>query len=92
MTFERDHLAINATGVDVYAGAGYGKIFVEVLDAKGQSIPGFSKEDCDPFGGDDLRRLGTWKGRADLGSLRGKTIKLRFHLDKAKLFSFQFVP
>jgi hypothetical protein len=92
MTFSGARLAINATGVDLYAGQNYGKVLVEVLDAGGQPIPGFTKEDCEPLGGDDLKHVVKWKGGSDLTALQGKPIKLRFHIDKAKLFSFQFVP
>ena len=83
LTFEGSRLKINASGVDKYVGPGYGTVQVEVLDAKtGQPIP---------VGGDKISHTVSWKGRSDLAGLRGKTIKLRFHLEKAKLFSFQFV-
>jgi hypothetical protein len=32
----------------------------------------------------------SWKGRSDVAALQGKAVQLRFHLDKAKLFAFQF--
>ena len=93
LTFEGSRLQINASGVDKYVGPGYGSVKVEVLDGKtGEPIPEFQKEDSDEFGEDAISHTVTWKGRSNLESLRGKTIKLKFHLDKAKLFSFQFVP
>lgn len=79
--------------MDKYVGPGYGSVRVEVLDAKtGQSIPGFQEEDSDEFGGDEISHTVSWKGRSELAALQGKALKLQFHLEKAKLFSFQFVP
>ena len=92
LRFEGDRLIINATGIDKYAGSGYGSVRVEILDAEtGQPFPAFMQEKCDAFGGDELRHAVSWNGKADLSDLARKTIKLRFHLNKAKLFSFQFL-
>ena len=64
---------------------------VEILDAEtGNSIPGFDKKSSDSFGDDRLHYTVTWKRRTDVAALRGKAVQLRFHLDKAKLFTFQF--
>ena len=91
LTFQGRMLKINATGVDKYVGPGYGTVRVEVLDAgTGEPIPGFDKESSDAFGGDRIDHPVTWRGKGDVSSLKGKTIRLRFHLDKAKLFAFQF--
>jgi len=90
--FKGARLTMNASGVDKYSGPDYGTVRVEVLDARsGQPVPGFGKEDSIPFGGDKIKHLVTWKGKADLKSLRDRSIQLRFHLNRAKLFSFQFV-
>ena len=92
LTFQGNLLKINATGVDKYVGPGYGTVRVEVLDAEtAEPIPGFDKESSDPFGDDRLDYTVTWKGQTDVSTLQGKSIQLRFHLDKAKLFAFQFV-
>ena len=92
LKFEGNALRINATGVDKYVGPGYGTVHVELLDAETETaISGFDKESSDPFGEDRIDHVMTWKGSSDVSSLQGKSIKLRFHLDKAKLFAFQFV-
>ena len=91
LRFEGRRLKINATGVDKYVGSDYGTVRVEILDAEtGKTVPGFGLEDSDPFGGDEIKHTVTWKGRSDLALLQDKAIQLRFHLDKAKLFSFSF--
>ena len=70
--------------------APHGVLRVEVLDADLGSLPGFSAGDCDPVTGDDTRRIVSWRGRRDLKALAGKTVRLRFHLRNAALYSFQF--
>jgi hypothetical protein len=92
LTFEGNRVSINATGVDRYAGGNYGTLRVEILDGETcRPVPGFARADCDVFGGDSVRHIVTWKGSADVGGLEGKQVSLRFHLDKAKLFAFQFL-
>ena len=89
LLLEGNRLKINATGVDKFVGPGYGTVRVEVLDAAtGEAVSGFGKEDSDAFSGDEIGYTASWKGKSDLSALRGKAVRLRFHLDKAKLFSF----
>ncbi len=91
LTFQGNALRINATGVDKYVGPGYGTVRVEILDAEtGDPIPGFDEKSSDPFGDDRIDHTVSWKGRSDVAALQGKAVQLRFHLDKAKLFAFQF--
>jgi len=67
-----------------------GAIYVELLDPNNRPIPGFSKDDCDPVTKDEIHHTVSWNGKSDIGFLRGKTIKLKFYLNKAKLYSFRF--
>jgi len=67
-----------------------GSVRVEILDDKQPPISGFTVNDSDPLSKDEIDATVTWKGRADIGSLAGKTIHLRFVLNDADLFSFQF--
>ena len=83
-TFTGDELLINAD-------AGSGRLLVEVLDKEGMPIRGYTREDCDPLRGDSLRQTVTWNGRAAVSSLIGKPIRLRFFLEAAKLYSFEFL-
>jgi len=53
-------------------------------------IKGFSVKEADPITGDSVRHVATWNGDADVSSLKGKPIVLRFHLDRCKLYSFIF--
>jgi len=77
--FSGQRLEINA--------AAEGSIRVEILDAGGAPLEGFVSE---PIQGDDLRHAVSWQDGAKLGDLAGKPIRLRFHLEKAHLYAFQF--
>ena len=70
-----------------------GRVFVEVLDARGQPIPGFSQSEARAFEGvDELRLQPKWRAHADLTALKGQIIRLRFHLTNARLYAFQVKP
>jgi hypothetical protein len=73
----------------VNANAQGGSVEVSVRDASGRAIPGFSRSDCKPLRGDSTRHEVKWRGQ-DLSSLKGRTIRLRFHAKGASLYSFQF--
>lgn len=68
-----------------------GRMTVEILDDASKPIPGFTAADCDEVYGDEIGRTITWRGSSDVSSLAGKAIRLRFSLEEADLYSFQFV-
>jgi len=59
--------------------------------AEGDAFPGFSRAECDTFGGDSSAHRLTWRGSADVSSLRGRVARLRLHLKQASLYAFQVV-
>jgi hypothetical protein len=63
---------------------------VEVLDPSGAAIEGFGREQATPISRTGLRHSVTWKGEANLHSLQGRPVRLRFHVRNGKLYSFQF--
>jgi hypothetical protein len=69
-----------------------GSVRVELLEGSGQPLAGFSAADCDEIVGDQLARTVTWKHTSDVGALAGKTVRLRFVMQDADLYSFQFQP
>jgi hypothetical protein len=85
----RRFIAIGDTLV-VNAKADQGAIRVEAIDALGRVIKGFSKDDCKPITGDNVRHVVSWKGGSNCHPLQARPIKLRFHLKQAKLYSFEF--
>lgn len=82
--FEGSQLSLN---LDTGA---LGETQVEILDQKGQVIPGFSAGKCDVINGNYTSRTVSWKGKSDLGQLAGKAVKLRFVMRSTKLYAFQF--
>lgn len=77
------------TGKYFYVNASVkGSLKVEILDASGKAIDGYSAEDCVVIKGDSTRKLVTWKGHATLESLAGENIKVKFHLNDGELYSF----
>ena len=66
---------------------------VELLDADGNPIPGFTKRDCVVMrGADKTKQLITWKGKQDLTDLQGRTIRAKFYLTRGDLYAFWISP
>ena len=65
-------------------------IMVEIQDATGNPIPGFALADCPDHFGDTIARQMQWKKGADVSSLAGQPVRLRFVLKDADLYSFKF--
>lgn len=72
--------------------AAKGEVRVELQDEAGQPLRGFELSNCDPIRGDHLQKKVTWKGKSNVKSLEGKTVRVRFQLQQAKLYACQFVP
>lgn len=73
-----------------YATSAAGSLRVEIQDANGAAVPGFSLEDCLEYYGDSVNQVVAWKGGNDVGALAGTPIRLRFVLADGDLYSFQF--
>jgi hypothetical protein len=71
--------------------AGAGPTRVEIQDASGQPIPGFTLADCTPISTDAIDHTVTWKG-GSLAPLAGKAVRLKVALQKADLYALQFQP
>ncbi len=84
LVFEGHRLQLN---VDTSAG---GTVRVEIQDADGTPLKGFSEEDADEINGNYIRKVVTWNGNCDVAALSGKPIRLRFLMRDTKLYSFQF--
>ncbi len=81
LAFSGKHLKLNVKGE---------KVRVGLMDEDDQPIPGFALHDCDPISGDYIAKTVTWGGKSDLSALAGRTVKLVFSLENAKLYAFQF--
>ncbi len=67
-----------------------GDVRVEIQDASGKPLPGFTLDDCPPIFGDAIERTVTWKTGGDVGAFAGKSVRLRFALKDADLFAIRF--
>jgi len=74
----------------VNANARYGSIEIEVLDEAGNPIQGFKRTDADAVTGDNIRHTITSNGCADVSSVKGRPVSLKFYLNNCKLYSFVF--
>jgi hypothetical protein len=68
--------------------APHGYVVAELLDQDNQVIPGFSRDDCQPFTGDSIRHVVTWKTRTLPAALLDTDKKFRFVLKNADLYSY----
>jgi hypothetical protein len=83
-TFSGKELVLNC------ATSAAGSVRVEVQSENEQPIPGFSLDDCPEIIGDEIERVVKWKNGNDLSGLLGQTIRLRFQMKDADLFSLRF--
>lgn len=82
LTFEGRTLTLNINS------EGAGK--AALLDESGQELPGFGIADCDPISVDSTEHVVTWRGNGSVRRHAGKTVRVKFELQNAKLFAFQF--
>jgi len=82
--FKGEELILN------FSSSAAGEIRIEIPDINGDPFPGYSLSDCPAIFGDTLEHIVNWKSGSNLSSLEGKTIRLRFVLKDADLYSFQF--
>jgi hypothetical protein len=73
-----------------YSTSAAGSVKVELLDADGKPIPGFSKEDAGEIIGNEIKRIVSWKNNPSVSAISGQPVRLKFYLKDADLFSFKF--
>lgn len=86
LTFDGGELMLN------FAMSAAGSIRVEIQDAQGKPIEGFTADDCDELIGDFVLHQVTWKGNGDVSGLAGTPVRLRFVMNDADLYALQFQP
>ncbi len=84
LVFSGDRLQLNLST------SAAGSIRVEIQDASGTPIPGFALGDCPEIFEDRLDHVVNWKQGHDLSRLSGKSVRLRFVLNDADLYSMRF--
>ncbi|MEZ6046030.1 MAG: hypothetical protein R3C11_10710 [Planctomycetaceae bacterium] len=84
LTFTGNELTLNL------ATSAAGSVQVELQDGAGKALPGFTLEENDVLFGNSLDKTVSWNGNSDLSSLNNKTVRVRFVLHDADLYSLQF--
>ncbi len=82
--FRGSHLEIN------YSTSSAGGLQIEVQDEHGAALPGYAVADCKEIVGDEIMRVVQWKAGPDVAALAGRTVRLKFFLKDADLYSFRF--
>ncbi len=68
--------------------SGSSRLRCAVLDEAYAPVPGFESDAFDALAKDAVAHRASWKGNADLSSLRGKAFRLRFEMVNTRLYSF----
>ena len=84
LTFSGRQLEIN------YSTSAAGSLRVEIQDAAGKPLPGFTLADCREIVGDHIERIVTWKEGSDVSQLAGKPVRLSFAMKDADLYALRF--
>ena len=84
LTFTGSRLRIN------YATSAAGSVKVELQQADGTPIEGFTLADSAEMYGDSVAHTVTWQAGSDVSRLAGQPVRLRFVLRDADLYSLQF--
>ena len=68
-----------------------GSVRVEIQDESGRPIPGYTLDEAHELYGDSLSLAAAWKSKeANVGALAGQSVRLRFVVRDADLFSYRF--
>ena len=73
-----------------FSSSAAGGLRVELQDAVGKPLGGFTLADSEDIFGDSIERVVKWTGGSDVSALAGKSVRLRFALRDADLYSFRF--
>ena len=85
LQFSGDDLVLN------FRTSAVGSIRVAILDRDRQPLDGFGLEQFPEIYGDEIALTVSWgNGGANLAKLKGHTVRLRFVMEDADLFSIQF--
>ncbi|TVR54458.1 MAG: hypothetical protein EA426_16955 [Spirochaetaceae bacterium] len=74
-----------------YATGAGGHVRVEIQDESGSPIKGYALSDADDIIGDEIERTVAWNGKPDVSALTKRSVRLRFVLKDADLYSFRFM-
>jgi hypothetical protein len=80
------NLPLNKVFVNATTGPN-GWIRLELLEANGKPVAGFSEDDCAPIAGDSTAHAVHWKGSDAGATIAGRPVRLRLRAQNADVFS-----
>jgi len=86
-SFKTPLIVLNAAALTLNVEAPAGEVTVQITDAKGKPLHGFTRKDCLPVSGDTLSAPVRWRNKS-LSAVKGKPVHMVFFLENARLFSF----
>jgi len=73
-----------------YSTSAAGSIRVELEGEDGKALPAYGMSDCDEIYGDQIERVATWVGDPNTSTFGRRTVRLKFQMKDADLYSFRF--
>jgi hypothetical protein len=86
LVFDGSRLVIN------FSTSAVGSVRVEMQDATGKPLAGFTLDDSAEIFGDAIEQTVRWSAGRDVSRLAGVPVRLRFVLHDADLYSLRFAP
>jgi len=84
VTFTGERLLLN------FATSAAGSVRVELQDAGGTPIPGYSLDDSVELIGNEIKRAARWTSGESVAELAGRPVRLRFVLQDADVYALRF--
>jgi len=75
-----------------YSTSAGGSVGVEIQDASGAPLPGYTLAEARELIGDEIEAPARWRAGSDLAALEGRPIRLRIRLKDADLYALRFQP
>lgn len=73
-----------------YSTSAAGELKIELQDASGKAIPGFTIDECPAIIGNEISRVVRWKGGSDVSRWASKPVRLRVMIKDGDLYSLKF--
>lgn len=73
-----------------YATSAGGELKIELQDASGKPVPGFTIDECPAIIGNEIRRIVRWKGGSDVSRWASRPVRLRIMIKDGDLYSLKF--
>ena len=73
-----------------YATSAAGSVRVEIQDAEGHPLPGYTLAESPERYGDEIEGIMSWQGGASVAALAGRSVRLRLVLRDADVYALRF--